>query len=94
MAYQHKISLLEEEIKQMREEGTGLIDYGEELVKENDFLRKELQRKGEYVLQSEQIGINVNFIRLDNASLNEKNKILAEKNEFLLEKIKELSKSL
>ena len=53
MAYQHKISLLEEEIKQMREEGTGLIDYGEELVKENDFLRKELQRKGEYILQSE-----------------------------------------
>lgn len=66
MAYQHKISFFDEEIKEIKEESHNLHKYAEDIVKENDFLRKELQRKGEYILKSEQVGININFIKLDN----------------------------
>jgi hypothetical protein len=68
MAYQHKISLFEEEIKEAKEEGENLQKYAQEIVRENDFLRKELQRKAEFILKSEQVGININFIKLDNES--------------------------
>jgi len=44
-------------------------------------------------MKSEQIGLNVNFLKLDNENLIEKNTILQEKNEFLLEKLRELEGS-
>ena len=52
MAYQHKISLFEEKIKEAKEEGENLQKYAQDIVRENDFLRKELQRKAEFILKS------------------------------------------
>ncbi len=44
-------------------------------------------------MKSEQIGLNVNFLKLDNENLIEKNHVLQEKNHFLMEKLKELESS-
>lgn len=93
MAYQHKTQLLEEELRQLREDSDSLIEFGEEIVSENAFLRKELESKNLYIMKSEQIGLNVNFLKLDNENLIEKNEILQEKNNFLVEKLKELEGS-
>lgn len=41
-------------------------------------------------MKSDQIGLNVNFLKLDNQNLIEKNKVLQEKNAFLMEKLKEI----
>jgi hypothetical protein len=67
-----------------------LIEFGEEIVSENVFLRKELEAKNQYIMKSDQIGLNVNFLKLDNQNLIDKNKVLQEKNAFLMEKLKEL----
>ena len=40
MAYAHKTQLLEEELKQLKEDSDSLIEFGEEIVSENFFLRK------------------------------------------------------
>jgi hypothetical protein len=39
-------------------------------------------------MKSDQIGLNVNFLKLDNQNLIDKNKVLQEKNAFLMEKVK------
>jgi hypothetical protein len=65
-----------------------LIEFGDEIVSENAFLRKELEAKNQYIMKSDQIGLNVNFLKLDNQNLIEKNKVLQEKNAFLMEKLK------
>lgn len=70
-----------------------MIEFGEEIVSENAFLRKELESKNLYIMKSEQIGLNVNFLKLDNENLIEKNEILQEKNHFLIEKLKEVEGS-
>lgn len=44
-------------------------------------------------MKSEQIGLNVNFLKLDNENLMEKNEVLQEKNNFLVEKLKEVEGS-
>ena len=35
-------------------------------------------------MKSDQIGLNVNFLKLDNQNLIDKNKVLQEKNAFLM----------
>lgn len=41
-------------------------------------------------MKSEEVGLNANFLKLDNQNLMEKNNLLFEKNKFLLQKIREL----
>ena len=41
-------------------------------MSENAFLRKELETKNNIILKSEQIGLNANFVKLDNQNLIEK----------------------
>ncbi len=65
-----------------------MLEFGEQIVSDNSFLRKELESKNQYIVKSEQIGLNVSFIKLDNQNLIEKNELLQEKNEFLLTKLK------
>ena len=40
MAYQHKIYALEEQVKQFREDSSSLQAFGEQIISENNFLRK------------------------------------------------------
>lgn len=87
MAYQHKTHLLESELKQLKEDSQALLEFGEQIVSDNSFLRKELESKNQYIVKSEQIGLNVSFIKLDNQNLIEKNALLQEKNDFLLQKL-------
>lgn len=75
----------------MKEDCEGLKKYGEGIVSENNFLRKELALKNQVILKSDQVGVSANFLKLANETLAEKNTILTEKNTFLMQKIKELS---
>jgi hypothetical protein len=52
MAYQHKIHLLEEELHLLKDDSDSLLKFGEEIVVENNFLRKELETKNQYILKS------------------------------------------
>jgi hypothetical protein len=72
----------------LKEDSHALLEFGEQIVSDNSFLRKELESKNQYIVKSEQIGLNVSFIKLDNQNLIEKNELLQEKNEFLLTKLK------
>lgn len=71
----------------MKEDSQVLLEFGEQIVSDNSFLRKELESKNQYIVKSEQIGLNVSFIKLDNQNLIEKNALLQEKNDFLLQKL-------
>lgn len=71
----------------MKEDSQALLEFGEQIVSDNSFLRKELESKNQYIVKSEQIGLNVSFIKLDNQNLIEKNALLQEKNDFLLQKL-------
>jgi hypothetical protein len=71
----------------LKEDSQALLEFGEQIVSDNSFLRKELESKNQYIVKSEQIGLNVSFIKLDNQNLIEKNALLQEKNDFLLQKL-------
>ena len=88
MAYQYKIELLESEFHELRNDSDALIKFGEEIINENNFLRKELETKNQFIMKSEEIGLNANFLKLDNQNLIEKNKLIQDKNKFLLQKVK------
>ena len=74
----------------MKNDSDSLLKFGEEIVNENNFLRKELENKNQFIMKSEEIGLNANFLKLENKNLNEKNQILQDKNKFLLSKVREL----
>jgi hypothetical protein len=46
-----------------------------------------LESKNQFLLKSEQAGLNAAFLHLDNQNLQEKNALLSEKNQFLLQKL-------
>jgi len=72
----------------LKNDSDALLKFGEEIVNENNFLRKELENKNHFIMKSEEIGLNANFLKLDNQNLLEKNNLLFEKNKFLLEKMR------
>ena len=90
MAYQYKMQLLEDQLHELKNDSDALLKFGEEIVNENNFLRKELENKNHFIMKSEEIGLNANFLKLDNQNLLEKNNLLFEKNKFLLEKMRQL----
>lgn len=94
MCYEETIHLLKTELDDMKEDSELLKKHSEEIIKENNFLRKELESKINYITKCEQVGINTNFLKLDNSDLNEKLAILNKKNAYLLQKNKELEEAL
>lgn len=79
---------------ELREEGEQINKQVIQVVKENTFLRKELEAKIELLKKQENMGINVNFLTLENKDLNERISILNSRNEYLARKNKELEDEL
>ena len=75
----------------MKEDAEAIKTHSQEIVKENTFLRQELEVKINHITKCQQMGINVNFLKLDNQDLKQKLNLAEEKYKYLQRKNKELN---
>lgn len=80
MCYEEVMHLLRAELEEAREQAKAIGQNVANIVEENNFIRKELEGKIELLSKADNLGLNVNFLTLENKDLNDKIAIINSKN--------------
>lgn len=80
MCYEEVMHLLRAELEEAREQAKAIGQNVTNIVEENNFIRKELEGKIELLSKADNLGLNVNFLTLENKDLNDKIAIINSKN--------------
>lgn len=80
MCYEEVMHLLRAELEEAREQAKAIGQNVTNIVEENNFIRKELEGKIELLSKADNLGLNVNFLTLENKDLKDKIAIINSKN--------------
>lgn len=80
MCYEEVMHLLRAELEEAREQAKAIGQNVANIVEENNFIRKELEGKIELLSKADNLGLNVNFLTLENNDLKDKIAIINSKN--------------
>lgn len=80
MCYEEVMHLLRAELEEAREQAKAIGQNVTNIVEENNFIRKELEGKIELLSKADNLGLNVNFLTLENNDLKDKIAIINSKN--------------